>query len=197
MLPGAVLPTEVTWFDGATFALPALEPGDAFDLPLEVGLTWEDTLSGAGHLDGEAQPGEPDRLCGLTWEHPPVERGAYRGETHWLSVAPETVGTLCATVSFEDPQVAADLLLYDLSQCGVPQGPWQDPDSGAALGLEGGTSRTAWRVPVVQGAPLGLSVTAAEPDSPDEPFTYRLAVALVPRAADGQDGECPLPPASL
>jgi len=197
VLPGAVLPNEVSWIDGSTVAVPTQAPGEIVPLPLEQGMTWQDSLDGAGHLEGEAQPGVPDTGCGLTWDHPPAERGAYLGETHWLGLAPGGVGTLCATVSFEDPQVAADLLLYDLSQCGVPQGPWEDPDSGSPLGLDGGASRTAWRVPVVQGAQLGLAVAAAEPSAADHGFAYRLAVALVPRAADGQDGECPLVPEAL
>ncbi len=197
LLGGSVVPTEVTWVAGETVAVPGLQPQDAERLPPGTGLTWEEELVGAGHLDGEASRGEPDTGCGLTWDHPPSERGAYLGQTHWLSLEPSEVGTLCATVSFEDPSVAADLLLYDLSQCGVPQGPWADSDSGLVLGLEGGSSRTSWRVPVVAGASLGLAVVAAEPDAPDTVFVYRLAVALIERSQDGLDGECPLPPESL
>ena len=133
----------------------------------------------------------------MAWDHPPASRGAYLGQTHWISLTPAEVGTLCATVSFEDAAVVADLLLYDLSQCGVPQGPWLDPDSGEVLGLDGDEARVAWRVPVVAGAALGLAVVAAEPDAAEDSFAYRLAVALVDRTEDGLDGECPVPPESL
>ena len=197
VLPGSVLPNEVTWLDGGTVVAPTLAPGPVGELPLGVGLTWEHDLVGSGHLVGEPLPQDPDTGCGLTSDHPPEERGAYRGQTDWIGLAPGEVGTLCATVSFEDPSVGADLLVYDLSSCGVPQGPWRDPDSDAVLGLDGEDSRTAWRLPVVAGAPLGIAVTAAAPDDAEAIVTYRLAVALVPRALDGLDGECPLPPADL
>ncbi len=196
VLPGSVLPTQVEWVDGATVIVPTLQPVATAVLPLGVGLTWQGSLIGAGSLAGTTAGGDPDTGCGLTWDHPPVERGAYVGQTHWLGLVPEAVGTMCATASFEDPEVHADLLLYDLSQCGVPQGPWLDPDSEAVVGL-GTDARTAWRLPVVAGSPVGLAVTAAAPDAAEDPFTYRLAVALIARGTDGLDGECPLPPEGL
>lgn len=197
VLAGTTVATPVTWIDGATLTVPSLRPGEASSLPPGLGLLWQDRLLGAGTTAADTGAPAVDTGCGLASDHPPVLRGAYAGQSLWTVMAPEAVGTLCATAWFDDPAVLVDLLVYDLSQCGVPQGPWLDPDSAAVVGLGGTGGRVAWRLPVVAGAPLGLALAAAEPQDPDGDYPHRLAVTLVARAVGGEDGACPVPPEGL
>ncbi len=194
VLPGTVLPPDVDWHEGNTVAFVALLPDEPGDMEGDVGLIWYDTLVGSGVDPTLADDPVLDSACGMSWDFPPEERNAYLGQTHWYALRPETTGTLCATATFDTAAVTVDLLVYDISTCLVPRGPWEDPDTSKTIGLGVAGGRAAWRIPVIEGVGLGLALSAATPDNSETEWPYGLAVSLVDRAPDGHVGECPMPP---
>ena len=185
---GATPLTTVEWTQsgGLTDSLTAptaLDPSE--------GLWFTGTLVGGGHDPDQGPEETPDNSCGLTSQFPPAGRGAYTGQSLWGVVELRASGTVCVGAEVEGSALSTDLLLYDLSECSIPQGPLSHPDTGETLGLGEESTAIAWSHDIPTGAIFGVVLAASAPDDPNLEIPYSVWIALVSPAADGGSGSCP------
>lgn len=187
---------DVTW-TAVSDEEPNDHPDDSSVLPIESGAGFV----GSGTLDGIGWDSSASTLaieaCGRTGSLvPDTEQGRYVADVDIYPFRVVDSGALCVRGELGTGDVAWDLVVFELDDCGVPVGPLTVEEDGVSrvLGFGAQDPSVSWGTPIPALRDYVLVVggfrnlTAGEDaNAPDRIVPYELAVSVVPASGDVAD----------